>query len=648
VQHAPNPSVFRFFDMFEFIRSHQRLMQLLLALLIIPPFAFFGIDGYSRISDDGTAVAKVGGLKISQEEFQNSVQAQMQRLRQMMREQFDPRLMDTPEARESILDQMVQERTIGLYAAKNNLTASSDKLRETIQAVPSLQTNGKFDPEKYKTVLATQQMSAATFEQRLKADISLQTLSEALLNTGISSNVVLKRIMDKQEEEREFQDLVFSSDAYLAKVAVTPEMLKKHYDANLKDFAVPAQVKAEYVVLSAATMAAAAQISPEKVKEFYDTNKQRFGQEEERRASHILIAAAKDASAADKAKAKAKAEEVLKAVKAAPDTFAQVAKNESQDPGSGAQGGDLGFFARGRMVKPFSDAAFALKPNEISNVVESDFGYHVIKLAEIREARVKTLDEAKPEIEAELKRVEGTRKYSESLEKFKDTAYEQPDSLKPLVDAFKVRQLTTDSFAKAAPPPQLTNPKMVDALFADEAIVKKRNTTALEVTPGVWVVARVAEGGYKSATTLTFDEAKASVEATVKRKEAKALALKDGEAKLAEAKASLDKVTFGEVKKASRGNPAALPQAAVKDFMATPVEKLPAVVGIDLGDAGYAVYRINKAAPSAASDPLQRKQAETTVARFNAESEYTAFLKGLEKTAKVERFPANIAKAAAQ
>ncbi len=624
--------------MFEFIRTHQRLMQFLLLILIVPPFAFFGIDGYRRSGDDPTAVAKVAGQPISQQEFSTAQREQVDRLRQQLGRNFEASLLDTPEMRRSTLDTIVNQRVLMTQAVKRNLIVSDERLRAVIMAIPSLQENGQFSKDRYDVLLRSQGLTAQGFENRLRQDIAVQTIATGVSESAFTPKAVLDLFARAQMEEREVQEIVIKADAFAAQVKLAPDAVKQFYDANPKQFQVSAQVRVEYVVLSQEALAAGISANPEQVKAYYDQNLAKFQQDEQRQASHILFK-----SDPDKAAAKARAEDVLKQVKAPGGDFAALAKKHSQDPGSAAQGGDLGAFGRGSMVKPFEDAAFTLKEGEVSGLVESEFGFHIIKVTAIKGAKVKSFEEMRGDIEKEWKKLEAQKKYAESAEAFSNTVYEQSDSLKPAADKFKLEVKTAPFFARAAAPPQLNNPKLLDRLFGDDAIKNKRNTEAIEVAPATLVAARVVE--FKPQAIRPLAEVQADISALLTRREAQALARKEGEAKLKAAQASLDSVSFGAAKTVTRDKTEGLSSEAIKAVMAVQV-KAPVAVGVELAAGGYALYRVNKASQPANPDIAKRENVRVALTRAQAESDFAAYIESLRQLSQVELHLENLEKKA--
>ena len=340
--------------MFDAVRNNKRIVQGFLVLITLP-FAFFGVESYVRNAGGGDDVAKVGKTKISLQEFQRAYREQQERMRSTLGANFDAKLFDTPEARLSVVNGLVDQRVLLLEAAKGRLYASDAQLAQVITRIPALQDDGKFSQAKYEQALKAQGMTIQGFEGQLRQDLTLQQVVGAVADSGLVAKSQAAQVLRIQMESRETASYLLNPAQFVAKAKVDESAARKYYDSNSAQFQVPEQVKAEYVVLSADALKDQAAVSDSEVKAWYAGHQDRYQQAEERRASHILILADASASAADKAKAKAKAEGLLAELKANPAKFAEIAKKESQDPGSAANGGDLGFFAKGAMVKPFEE-----------------------------------------------------------------------------------------------------------------------------------------------------------------------------------------------------------------------------------------------------------------------------------------------------
>jgi peptidyl-prolyl cis-trans isomerase D len=624
--------------MFEFIRTHQRLMQILLALLIVPSFVLVGVSSYQDRGGAENSVATVDGQPVTQQEWEAAQRRQLDQYRAMLGERFDPKLFDTPEAKQAILDNLVAERSISREIAKSHLTVGDAQLAKSIQEIPAFQKDGKFDIATYNAVLASQGMNGPVFDARMRHDLAVQQLAGSIQATAFAPRTVTSRLSDINDQEREVQELMFPVAEYAAKVNVTPEMVKAYYDKHPELFQVPEQAKAEYVVFDASAVENQVAVSDAEASEFYNKNQKRFATAERRTASHILIATKKGASAAEQAASKAKAEQVLAEVRKNPNDFAKIAKAQSQDPGSAELGGDLGTVEKGVFVKPVEDAIFALKEGETSGLVQSEFGYHIIKVTAVKPASQKPLEEARPEIVAELKKQKMSRKYSELAELFTNTVFEQADSLKPAADKLGLKIETVEGLTRTPNPAKgnapYNNAKFLAALFSVDSIKNKRNTEAVEVAPSTLVSGRVVE--FKPASKRPLAEVEAQIRQVVTQEEAMRLAKQAGEAKMAAAKASGDATGFGPAKSVSRTKEPGINTTAAIAVLKADVSKLPAYVGVEVPGQGYGVYRIGKVAQAAQPDQARRKQEAEQITRALGEAEMYGYIEALKQKAKAK------------
>lgn len=617
--------------MFDAVRNNKRIVQIFLALITLP-FAFFGVDSYVRNAGTGDAVARIGDVKISQQQFQQALRDQQERLRTQMGAQFDAKMLDAPEARKAILDDLVDKQLLTLEGTKKKMFASDDAIRRTINGIDAFKVDGKFSQERYEAALRGQGMTPAGFEARLRQDLTLQQLATAVSQSGVMARTVSDRILAIQAEKRDIQEFRLPLDAYLDRVQLADGAAKKFYDENSKQFEMPEQAKVEFVVLSMETVGASLAISETEIKAWYDGHKDRYQQPEERRASHILMSSEK----LGKDKAKAKADEVLKEVRKNPAAFADLAKRNSDDPGSAAKGGDLGFIGRGMMVKPFEEATFSLKDGEISSVVETDFGFHVIKLTGMRAAKEKDLSEVKGEIEAELKKAAGSRKFAEAAEGFSNTVYEQSDSLKPAADKFGLAVKQSEWLGRQANPANgpLANEKLLAAVFSADSVKNRRNSEAVEIAPNTLVAARILE--YKPAALQPFDSVKGSIETLLRRQEAQTLARKDGESRLEALRRGEDSLNWGAVKSISRLDPRQIPQPAGPTVFKMDTTKLPAYAGVDLPGTGYALFKLVSINAGDALDDSRKQALLRQLNTLEAQEEVQSYLAALRSRYKVE------------
>jgi peptidyl-prolyl cis-trans isomerase D len=584
--------------MFDFVRKHTKIMQFALFILIFPAFALVGIDGYSRFNEQGDPVASVDGKTIRQPEWDQAHKAEVERLRQSM-PNLDPKLLDSPEAKYATLERLVRERVMLAAANKLHLSTSDQRLARDLSENPSIaalrKPDGSLDIERYKQLVGAQGLSPEGFENRVRQDLSMRQVLAGVNATGLKANAIADQTLAAYFERRDVQVKGFVTAEFATKATPTDEQIEQFYKNNPQLFQAAESATIEYLVLDLEAAKKGLVLKPDDVKAYYDQNSARLSGQEERRASHILITAPKDAPAAERSAAKAKAEGLLAEVKKSPESFADVAKKNSQDPGSAANGGDLDFFARGAMVKPFEDAAFTLQKGQISEVVESDFGYHVIRLTDIKAPKQKSFEEMKPEIEAELLKQQAQKKFAELAEGFTNAVYEQAESLKPAADRLGL-QIKTVANIQRTPGPGVTgalaNTRFLNALFSADSVEKKRNTEAVETGASQMISGRIVD--YSPARTLPLAEVKDRVRERVVASQGAELAKKEGLAKLAAWQANPASATLPEAITISRESAQRLPAPVIEAALRADATKLPVFVGVDLGAQGYAVIKVNK------------------------------------------------------
>jgi peptidyl-prolyl cis-trans isomerase D len=621
--------------MFDSIRSHRRWLMLFLVVLVFPSFVFFGVQGYNRFMEADRAVARVGGQSITPQEFDAAQRQRLDRMREMFGQKFDPKLFDTPQARASVLDSLIAEKALAQETAKANVFVSPQRVIDVIRGIPAFQQDGKFNYDRYKTLVAAQGQSEVGFEQRIRADLIQQTLVRAVAESSLVPRVLADNVQRLAEEEREIRELRFRVEDYVGQVKVTDAAISDYYATNKAEFETPESVRAEYVVLTLDSVASQISVPEGDLRAYYEQNKSRYGRDEQRRASHILFTVGDTGTAKDKAGARKIAEEVLAKVRANPADFAKLAKQYSRDPGSAANGGDLGLFGRNMMVKPFEDAAFQLKEGEISNLIESDFGFHIIRLTEIKPAQVKSFEEVRAEIETEYRRQQAQKKFAEAAEVFTNTVYEQSDSLKPVAEKLKLQGIP----ARPGTPPVFV-PRLTEALFAADAIKNLRNTEAIETGPNTLAAARVLE--HRPAALRPLDQVRDQIRLKVERAEATRLAREAGTKKLTDLGASASDAGFGKPRTVSRSRPEGLPEAALKAIMRAPADKLPAFVGSELDGGAYGVFQVLSARMPAQPDPARKEQLARNLQQTIGSGDDTAYVEALKRKYKAEVLRADL------
>jgi len=617
--------------MFEFVGKHKRFIQIAFVVLIVPPFAFFGLESYTRSIRGGEDVATVDGMAISQREFADALSRQHERLRAVFGRDLDAAAFDTPEARLSVLESLIAQRLLVAEVARWRMLPGREQVIAEITRAPEFQADGKFSPERYMAYLRARGLSDEGNVAILQVDLPVARLAGSLSGTAILPRAVAERLLALGAQRREVSEAVLATEQFLARIHPDEAQLKAYFEARAADFGTPERVRAEYLVLSAEELGRAEAATDAELAAAYQARAAQYGVAEQRRASHILV------------KSREEAETLAAEARRAPGRFAELAKKHSQDPLSAEKGGDLGLFGRGDMVKAFADAAFGMREGEIAGPVQTEFGFHVIRLTAIQPARQRPFEEVRKELAAELARQKGSKKFAEAADAFNNLVYEQYDSLKPAAERFRLSIRQSGWLARSPAPEHglLGHRQLLAALFSADSIRQRRNTDAVEVAPGVLVAARVLE--HQPAARRPFEAVKAEVEKRVRHEEAAKLARREGAAKLAQLRSGGDAgVQWGAAQMVSRREPQALAADALRAVMAADAAKLPAYAGVDRGELGYALYRIARIAPA---DPLPEAQKSADVQRLQAQlgaSELDSYVASLRARAKVEINRANL------
>ena len=625
--------------MFDTVHKHRRVAQIILALVIVP-FAFVGVDYYFRTDPASVPVATVGGAEISRVEFDELLRQQQERMRASAGPSFDPAIFDSPEVRFALVEQLIAQRLLQAEARDQHFRVNNADLARVIGDVEPFKVDGQFSPERYRQLLAAQNMTPAMFEQRMRDELVLAPLQEPLANANIVARSSGERYVALLEQKREVVVASIDAEPLAKEVKVDDAQVKAFYDQNQAAFQTPEEAKIEYVLLTQPSLADKIKLEPAEVRKQFDANIASYSKAEERSAAHILVAAKPDASADEKAAAKKKAEGLVRDAKANPAKFADLAKANSEDPGSAAQGGDLGSFAKGSMVKPFEDAVFAAKRGDILGPVETDFGYHVIHVTGVQPARTRNFDEVKADIETDLKRQRAQAKYAQAADQLQNLVYEQADSLAPAGKALDVDVVQTPFVTRTQVQQfALGNPKFVQALFAPESIQGKRNTDAIEVAPNALMSGRIVE--YKAAAPRPFDDVKDEIRRQLVARGASELAQKAGREKLAlleQGKSDKEAgLTFGKTATLQRtqAQPGFPPDALARIFQADST-KLPRYLGSTNERGGFSIYKLTAVTSPPLTDTERAKLASTRLGEQIGRELVNAYIATLKAEAEVK------------
>ena len=609
--------------MLQAFRTHKRWMMFIAMIFIIPSFVVTGIYSYNRMSDSENDLATVGDTSITMMDFDNAKRQYLDNFRRQMGQSFKPNMLDTAEARASILAALISDRAISLEIASEYMNVGEADAINLVKQAPAFQRDGKFSTEAYQQFLNSMGKSDEQFVLELRRDLTRQMLLSTVSQTTQASNTVAQRIHDLLTEERTIRTFEIKPTAFLKSVSVTDAEAQSYYDQNKSLFAVPESVDIEYVVLSPESYKNI-KASEDDIKTFYEQNLQRFSTPEERRASHILIAVNNEKTDAD---AKKEADEIYKQLQADPSKFAQLAKSKSADPGSARQGGDLGFFQKGMMVPEFDNAVFSGKKGDLVAPVKTQFGYHIIKIVDVKPAQAKPLKEVRAEIEALYQQQAAIRAFAEDAENFSNMVYEQSESLQPVAERFGLKIQTVKNVTRDFED-QLINPNVIEALYGFDVLEDKRNSNAIEVASNTLLSARVT--AHHKPTVKTFDEVKSDIVTTLKNQKATQAARAQGSADIAKL---LDKkpasAKFGDKTVISRERPGVFAYEVVTAALRPQADKLPTYTGVQTQDGSYFVIEVQSSKKIEAS-PEQLAMRKAELAQLYSNPEQAAFISGLE------------------
>jgi len=623
----------------EAIRIHAKgwLAKVILALIIVT-FALFGVDSYMSGDRSGGVVAEVGDVGISREELTREIQGQSDRMRETLGPAFDPAVIESADFRKQVLDSLIERKALLQEAQKLKFLAPDTYIASVLAQIPSFQQDGAFSQPRYEAVLRQNGRTPAQFENELRQAFMLEAISSPIALATFQSNASLTQIARLVAQQREISWADIPASTVASEIKLTPADVERYYAANKAEFTDPEEIRAEYLVLDIATVAAGIAVSEQAVADYYAANAAQFGQPELRSASHILIAADKNADTATRARAKAKATELYQTLQKAPQHFAELARTQSQDPGSAAQDGNLGSFGRGMMVKPFEDAVFSMKPNEIRGPVESDFGYHIIRLDGVESAQTAPLSEVRAVVVDELRKQQAQRVFADLADRFSNLVYENADSLQPAAAAAKLAVRQGGWMTTRNVPPPFNHAGLSSALFDPESIKSRQNTEAIEVEPGTLVAARVAE--HRPARLRPLTEVSEAIEARLRAEQSASLLAKKGEAALqALAKGEEAGLKWSAFQVVGRQPSAELDAAGAKAVFRVNADTLPAYAGFTRPNGAYRIVRVSRVLEAPAMDPMLLASIESGVTQALQRADMQAMVALIKAGQKVKIKP---------
>ncbi len=477
--------------MLEFIRNRaQSWIAWVIVALIIIPFALWGIGEYFT-GDSERGVAVVNGEKISKDTFQRAFAQQREQMREMLGKRYDAATHDEM-IRKDVINNLVNQEVLYQTSQEQGMRINDAMLGQIIHSFEEFQNDGKFDKELYTRALTAQGMSPAYFEHQMRRSMLSQQFYAGLANSAVIPDYEVERLLSLMKQKRKVAFIAIPRSKYLAEANVAADEIQKYYQSHQEDFMTPEKVSLEYLELSAADLAKGVQLSAAKLQEAYEVQKHVYAPEEQRRVSHILVEVANDASNDAVSAAKAKAEDLLNKIKAG-GSFAELAKVNSDDPGSADFGGSLGLIKRGEMVPEFDKAAFTLAQGDVSAVVRTDFGFHIIKVDEIKGGEVPSFEAVRERLAQDVMNQEAEKLFYERAETLGNLSYEHPESLERAAEELKLAVQETAMFSREGGAGIAANDGVIAAAFAEDVLKEGLNSQVIELGTHHVAVIRVKE-----------------------------------------------------------------------------------------------------------------------------------------------------------
>ena len=508
--------------------------------IIIVPFALFGIDSYLSSSGSNVWVAKVNGEPIGLQSYQNALLG----VREQMTKQGespDPSVFENPEFKKAVLEGLITSRLIHQEIIKSNFNISQDQLNEYVVNMPNFQRNGKFDQATYDQIAKNANLTPRKLDEEIRKDMAKQQVKDSIKKLVSFPEKLIKPMVNVAYQKRDISLFEMRLDDYKKKMKVSKKELRDFYDTNTSSFIMPEQVKINFIVYSVAGIIPTITIEDSEIKKNFEDNVDKFQGNQKRKAKHILLGFDATSSVGEKEKIKMKAKELLNKIKKTPKEFDVLAKEFSQDSESAKKGGDLGYFSRGMMVKEFEDVVFKLKKNQLSGIVETEYGYHIIMLTDIKGEEV-TFDSVKAQIKGELIFSKAQEIYLSEAENFNNIVYEQSDSLKAAAEKFGIEIQESQWLSADAAAKFFNNESFSQAVFDPIAISEKKNIAAIEVSPNNLISARVID--FKKSAPKIFDDAKQDISNFLTTRNSQKLLIEDGDNLILSLKAGDKKIDW--------------------------------------------------------------------------------------------------------
>ncbi len=642
--------------MFDFIRTHQRLMQFLLLVLVVPSFALIGVSGYNTYVSGDHDLVKVGTGAITQQDFERARADQLRQMQERSQGGFDPDLLDTPEVKRALLDSLVDSRVTATVASRERFNVSDVQLRRSIAAMPQLQVEGQFSPERYNEVLAASGLTTRDFEQGRRYELALGRVLDPVARSAQVPAPVVQALEQALLDERGVRVQRFDDADYRTGIDIPAADVAAWYDEHKAELEVPEYADIDYLVLDeAAAMAALPEVGDAELQDYYRQNKSRFTRKARVKLSHIQVNVPAGATQEQRDQALEKAREIAALVKKGDESFADLAKAHSQDAGTARLGGELGWITQGSWPASLDKAVFSLAANEVSDIIDGPGGYHIFKASEVAPEQVESFDSVREQVTQEVRRQLGAERFADMATRLTSLLYDHPESLEPAAGELGMTLRQADGVGREALVPaamlgsahaaaQSDDARLLDdlrvrrAVYSSQVLREKHNSGVIEISPDTMLALRIRD--VRPAHVPALERVTTLITERLLAQRAHRAAVAAGQARLAELQAQADAPPpegFGELLSVSRMDPGGLAQPVLEAVLKTGPDQVPAYGGTETGDA-FVLFQVASAGTATAETGLRDSLSGELAAIWGA-AEEKAVLKALRDDAKVDFLP---------
>ena len=577
--------------MLEQIRSRtQTTFAKVILTIIIIPFALFGIDSYLSSVGSNISIGSVNGEPITSQELQKTESQFIAQIKSQD-ESTDPEVFASLEFKKAVLDKLISKKLVSQAVKDSGFYISDKQVGTYISGMPEFQKAGKFSQEQYDQVLKINNLTPNKFDISIKKDLGSQQVKDSLRKLIYTPKNKIQNLVDLTYQKRDVSIYELKQDDFKKEIDLSDVALKKVYEESKSSFIRPDQVKINFIIHSVAGIVPNIKISDKEVKNYFTNNINRYQTEQQRRAKHILFTVGADLSDAEVKEIAGNAQDILNKIKKNPKSFQKNAKKYSQDAESAKNGGDLGFFSRGDMTKVFEDTVFSMSKNQISELIKTEFGFHIVMLTDIKGDEVK-FESVKNQIKGELIFNAALAEYGSNAEDFSNIVYERSENLQEVAKKFDLKIESSEWLSFEDAKKFFNNEAFAQAIFDKNAIDEKKNIPAIEASPNNLVAARVLD--FRKASPKPFEEVKGKIKEFLKEAESQKLLMAAGAKLINDVKSKTRTVDWIDQLVIDRVDRKGLSDPLINAIFKMDYKDLPALTGLYDSRGEYIIVQLNK------------------------------------------------------